>query len=75
MFVVAKRKSLFDDKGDEIHQLTFVVKQDLSSLNKQIAQLQEVGWLVWLCVSFILLCVINSLFKCVLNLFERTCNT
>ena len=39
---MAKRKSLFDDKGDEIHQLTFVVKQDLGSLNKQIAQLQEV---------------------------------
>ena len=40
--LVAKRKSLFDDKADEIQQLTFVIKQDLGTLNKQIAQLQEV---------------------------------
>jgi len=39
---VAKRKSLFDDKADEIQQLTFIIKQDLGLLNKQIAQLQEV---------------------------------
>lgn len=41
--LVAKRKSLFDDKADEIQQLTFVIKQDLGTLNKQIAQLQEVN--------------------------------
>ena len=41
--LVAKRKSLFDDKADEIQQLTFVVKQDIGTLNKQIAQLQEVS--------------------------------
>lgn len=42
--LVAKRKSLFDDKADEIQQLTFVIKQDLGTLNKQIAQLQEVAF-------------------------------
>ena len=41
--LVAKRKSLFDDKADEIQQLTFVIKQDIGTLNKQIAQLQEVS--------------------------------
>ena len=40
---VAKKKSLFDDKSEEIQQLTYIVKQDISSLNKQIAQLQEVS--------------------------------
>ena len=38
---VAKRKSLFDDKPEEIQQLTFIVKQDIASLNKQILQLQS----------------------------------
>jgi syntaxin 5 len=41
--MLAKRKSLFDDKDSEIQQLTFVIKQDLGSLNKQIAQLQELS--------------------------------
>ena len=40
--LVAKRKSLFDDKEDEIQQLTFIIKQDLASLNQQIAHLQQV---------------------------------
>ena len=39
---VANRKSLFDDKPVEIQELTYIVKQDIGSLNKQIAQLQEV---------------------------------
>ena len=39
---VARKKSLFDDKSEEIQQLTFIIKQDIGSLNKQIAQLQEV---------------------------------
>ena len=43
VLLVAKRKSLFDDKPEEIQQLTFIVKQDIASLNKQIAQLQEVS--------------------------------
>lgn len=37
---VAKRKTLFDDKPVEISELTYVIKQDLASLNQQIAQLQ-----------------------------------
>ncbi|XP_071657617.1 syntaxin-5 [Patagioenas fasciata] len=38
---LAKRKSLFDDKAVEIEELTYIIKQDINSLNKQIAQLQE----------------------------------
>lgn len=41
--ILAKRKSLFDDKPEEIQQLTFIIKQDINSLNKQIAQLQELS--------------------------------
>ncbi|CAH1159606.1 unnamed protein product [Phaedon cochleariae] len=41
--VLAKRKSLFDDKTAEIQELTYIIKGDLSSLNQQIAQLQEVS--------------------------------
>ena len=39
--IVAKRKSLFDDKPVEISELTYVIKQDLASLNLQIAGLQS----------------------------------
>ncbi|XP_077028661.1 LOW QUALITY PROTEIN: syntaxin-5 [Agelaius phoeniceus] len=39
--LLAKRKSLFDDKSVEIEELTYIIKQDIGSLNKQIAQLQE----------------------------------
>ncbi|XP_062392682.1 syntaxin 5A, like [Sardina pilchardus] len=39
--ILAKSKSLFDDKATEIDELTYIVKQDINSLNKQIAQLQE----------------------------------
>ncbi|KAK2150428.1 hypothetical protein LSH36_405g00044 [Paralvinella palmiformis] len=39
--ILAKKKSLFNDKPHEIQQLTFIIKQDINSLNKQIAQLQE----------------------------------
>ncbi|XP_054849032.1 syntaxin-5 [Eublepharis macularius] len=39
--ILAKRKSLFDDKAVEIEELTYIIKQDINSLNKQIAQLQE----------------------------------
>lgn len=39
--ILAKRKSLFDDKAVEIEELTYIIKQDIGSLNKQIAQLQE----------------------------------
>ncbi|XP_067130383.1 syntaxin-5 isoform X1 [Centruroides vittatus] len=40
--ILAKRKSLFDDKPLEIQELTYIIKQDISSLNKQIAHLQEI---------------------------------
>lgn len=39
--ILAKKKSLFDDRPIEIQDLTYIIKQDISSLNKQIAQLQE----------------------------------
>jgi syntaxin 5 len=39
---VAKRKSLFDDKPVEIQELTYIIKQDIKSLNDKIAQLQTV---------------------------------
>lgn len=37
---VAKRKTLFDDRPVEIAELTYVVKQDLASINSQISSLQ-----------------------------------
>ncbi|KAH8648529.1 SNARE domain-containing protein [Xylariales sp. PMI_506] len=37
---LAKRKTLFDDRPIEINELTFIIKQDLSSLNQQISGLQ-----------------------------------
>jgi len=38
---LAKRKTLFDDKPVEIAELTYVIKQDLSSINSQIGNLQN----------------------------------
>ncbi|KAF9892805.1 cis-Golgi t-SNARE syntaxin [Aspergillus nanangensis] len=38
---LAKRKTLFDDRPVEISELTYVIKQDLASLNQQIASLQQ----------------------------------
>jgi len=38
---VAKRKTLFDDRPLEINELTYIIKQDLSSLNSQISSLQS----------------------------------
>jgi len=40
---VAKRKTLFDDRPVEINDLTYVIKQDLSSLNSQISSLQSLS--------------------------------
>lgn len=37
---VAKRKTLFDDRPVEINELTYIIKQDLSSLNSRISSLQ-----------------------------------
>lgn len=41
--LLAKKKSLFDDQSVEIQELTYIIKQDINSLNKQIAQLQELS--------------------------------
>ncbi|KAE8748058.1 hypothetical protein FOCC_FOCC005253 [Frankliniella occidentalis] len=41
--LLAKRKSLFNDRPTEIQELTYIIKEDLSSLNGQIARLQEVA--------------------------------
>jgi len=39
--LLAKRKSLFDDKSIEIQELTFIIKEDINALNKVIATLQS----------------------------------
>lgn len=39
--ILAQRKSLFDDRPVEIEELTYIIKQDIGSLNKQILQLQS----------------------------------
>ena len=41
--LLAKRKTIFDDKPVEIQELTYIIKQDIAHLNKQIAQLQTIG--------------------------------
>lgn len=41
--LLAKRKSLFDDRPAEIQELTYIIKGDLNSLNQQIGQLQEIS--------------------------------
>jgi syntaxin 5 len=38
--LLAKRKSLFNDRPAEIQELTYIIKEDLNSLNQQIAKLQ-----------------------------------
>ncbi|KAK7059181.1 Integral membrane protein SED5 [Paramarasmius palmivorus] len=38
---LAKRKALFDDKPVEISELTFIIKQDIANINKQILSLQN----------------------------------
>ncbi|KAI4194791.1 MAG: hypothetical protein LQ350_007561 [Teloschistes chrysophthalmus] len=40
---LAKRKTLFDDRPNEINELTFVIKQDLAGLNAQISSLQSLS--------------------------------
>ncbi|XP_035223054.1 syntaxin-5-like [Stegodyphus dumicola] len=41
--LVAKKKSLFDDQPVEVQELIYIIKQDITSLNKQISQLQELS--------------------------------
>lgn len=38
---LAKRKTLFDDRPVEISELTYIIKQDIANINKQIAALQS----------------------------------
>ncbi|KAH7885975.1 t-SNARE [Phlebopus sp. FC_14] len=38
---LAKRKTLFDDRPVEISELTYVIKQDIANINRQIAALQS----------------------------------
>jgi syntaxin 5 len=49
LLLVARKKSIFDDKPDEIQHLTYVIKQDIGSLNQQIGQLQEVRFFIQVC--------------------------
>lgn len=39
--ILAKRKSLFNDKPVEIQELTYIIKQDIKNLNQQISNLQQ----------------------------------
>lgn len=41
-----RRKSLFDDKSAEINQLTGSIKQDITSINAELEEL-EVGRWIW----------------------------
>lgn len=40
---MAKKKSLFDDRPQEIQELTYIIKGDLNALNQQIAKLQDIS--------------------------------
>jgi syntaxin 5 len=41
--LLVKGKSFFDDRPAETHELTYKIKEDLNSLNQQMAKLQEVA--------------------------------
>ena len=41
--LVAKRKTLFDDRPVEISELTYIIKRDIASLNSRISQLQSIS--------------------------------
>jgi len=38
--LLAKKRSLFDDRPEEINELTYIIREDIKNLNKQIGQLQ-----------------------------------
>ena len=38
-----RRRTIFDDKPVEIQELTYIIKQDIAHLNKQIGQLQTIA--------------------------------
>eukprot|EP00124_Ichthyophonus_hoferi_P002192 Ihof_evm15s139 gene=Ihof_evmTU15s139 len=39
--LLAKKKTMFDDRPIEIQELTYIVKQDIGALNQQIARLKD----------------------------------
>ncbi|KAH8410421.1 hypothetical protein KR215_004049 [Drosophila sulfurigaster] len=41
--MLAKKKTLFDDRPQEIQELTYIIKGDLNALNQQIARLQDIS--------------------------------
>eukprot|EP00088_Acartia_fossae_P046540 TRINITY_DN5026_c0_g1_i6.p1 TRINITY_DN5026_c0_g1~~TRINITY_DN5026_c0_g1_i6.p1 ORF type:complete len:288 (+),score=59.40 TRINITY_DN5026_c0_g1_i6:51-914(+) len=41
--LLARKKTIFDDAPVEIQELTYIIKEDIANLNKQIAQLQQVA--------------------------------
>lgn len=43
--LLAKRKTIFDDRPEEIEELTHIIKEDMNALNRQIGQLQQVSFI------------------------------
>ena len=41
LFLVCRKRTLFDDRPVEIQELTYIIKQDITSLKRQIQQLEE----------------------------------
>nr|UEK51493.1 syntaxin 5-like protein [Parasacculina yatsui] len=41
--LLAKRRSIFDDRPAEIQELTHIIRQDMTSLNQQILRLQQLS--------------------------------
>lgn len=41
--LLARRKTIFDDRPEEIQELTFIIKEDMNCLNRQIGQLQKIA--------------------------------
>jgi len=41
--LLAKRKTIFDDKPVEIQELTYIIKHDIATLNQQIGKLQAIA--------------------------------
>lgn len=41
--LLARQKSIFDDRPAEIAELTHIIKEDMNALNRQIAQLQTIA--------------------------------
>ncbi len=41
--LLARRKTLFDDRPREIQQLTVIIKEDMAELNRQIGRLQTIA--------------------------------